>query len=99
MNEDIKNTIGEVVKKQIIILGPDIAILKAREVVGLEISDSGDVVAISGDPLIVLQNLVDKYVSLSGMIVRKAMEPLIQKHLNINNSSQNSGNGVVSSII
>jgi len=98
MNEDIKNTIGEVVKKQIIILGPDIAILKAREVIGLEILDNGEVANISGDPLFVLQSLVDKYVSLSGMIVRKAMEPLIQKHLDIN-SSQNSGNGVISSII
>ena len=99
MNEDIKNTIAEVVKKQIVILGPDIAILKAREVPGLEVSDSGSVESISGDSLEVLQNLVDKYVSLSGMIVRKAMEPLIQKHLNINNVSHNSGNGVVSSII
>ena|SRR3989338_4389370 len=99
MNEDIKNTIAEVVKKQIVILGPDIAILKAREVPGLEVSDSGSVESISGDPLEVLQNLVDKYVSLSGMIVRKAMEPLIQKHLNINNISQDSGNGVVSSVI
>jgi len=99
MNEDIKNTIAEVVKKQIVILGPDIAILKAREVPGLEVSDSGSVESISGDSLEVLQNLVDKYVSLSGMIVRKAMEPLIQKHLNINNISQDSGNGVVSSVI
>lgn len=99
MNEDIKRTIGEVIKKQIIILGPDIAILKAREVLGLEISDNGDVTNISSEPLVVLQNLVDKYVSLSGMIVKKAMEPLIQRHLNINNGSQSSGKGVISSII
>ena len=99
MSEDIKNTIGEVVKKQIVILGPDIAILKAREVLGLEISDNGDITSISGEPLIILQNLVDKYVSLSGMIVKKAMEPLIQRHLNTNNSSQSLGKGITSSII
>lgn len=84
MNEEIIQTINEVIKKQIVILGPYIAVLKAKEVPGLEVSDKGEVISISGNHLDVLQNLVDKYVALSGMIVKKAMEPLLQRHLNIN---------------
>ena len=81
MNKDIDKTIKEVIRKQSIILGPDIAILKAREVPELQVNDLGEVTSITGDPVIVLQKLVNVYVALSGMIVRKAMEPLLQKHL------------------
>lgn len=79
-NEDYKRLITEVIQKQAVILGPDIALMKARNVSDLKIAEDGAVITISGDPQIVLQKLVDEYVSLSGLIVRKAMEPLLSKY-------------------
>lgn len=80
MSDEIIRTIQEVIRKQSIILGPDIAIYMAREVPELDIDDEGKVISIKGNPRIILQRLVDKYVSLSGEIVRKAMESLLADH-------------------
>ncbi len=78
--EDYQNLLSEIIKKQIVILGPDIALVKARNVAGLEVADDGSVTKISGDPKEALQKLIDEYVSLSGLIVKKTMEPLLQKY-------------------
>jgi len=74
----------EIIQKQAVILGPQIAILKARNVQGITVDDTGRVSAISGaNPQEIVQRLVDEYVSLSGEIVRKAMEPLLGKYPSI----------------
>ncbi|MBU4511853.1 hypothetical protein KKD19_01220 [Patescibacteria group bacterium] len=81
--EEYKKILTEIIQKQIIILGPDIAIIKARNVVSLTITDDGTVTAIEGDPRPALQQLIDEYVSLSGLIVKKTMEPLLAKYPSI----------------
>ena len=48
---------SEIIAKQAVILGPDIAILKARSVGGLTVSDDGKVTDIGGNPKMVLQEL------------------------------------------
>ena len=83
MMEDIdqyKSLLTEVIAKQVIILGPDIAVLKARSVPGLEVSDNGAVVNITGDPAKVVQQLVDTYVELSGQIVKSALASIFTKY-------------------
>ncbi|MBI4281296.1 hypothetical protein HY625_00575 [Candidatus Uhrbacteria bacterium] len=79
-NVDFRQLLTDIIKKQIVILGPDIALLKARNVKGLTIADDGVVTSISGTPQDVLQSLIDEYVALSGLIVKKAMEPLLMKY-------------------
>ena len=76
--------ISEIIAKQSIILGPDIAILKARSVVGLVIKDDGKVVDIKGDGKVILQQLVNAYVELSGMIVKNALGSIFEKYPGIN---------------
>jgi len=78
--EDYKRVITEVIQKQMVILGPDIALLKARNVGGISVGGDGIVTNLDGDPSVLLQKLIDEYVSLSGLIVKKAMEPLLQKY-------------------
>jgi hypothetical protein len=78
--EEFKKLLTEIVKKQIIILGPQIAVLKARNVAGLDVSDDGTVAKIEGDPSTKLEELINEYVSLSGLIVKKTMEPLLEKY-------------------
>jgi hypothetical protein len=76
--------ITEIIARQSIILGPDISILKARSVVGLTVDDKGVVTDIKGDGSVVLQQLVNTYVELSGMIVKNALGSIFEKYPEIN---------------
>lgn len=76
--------ITEIIARQSIILGPDIAVLKARSVVGLTVDDKGIVTDIKGDGSVVLQQLVNIYVELSGMIVKNALGSIFEKYPDIN---------------
>ncbi len=82
-NADYKQMLTEIIKKQIIILGPQIAILKARGVVGLTLSDDGVVTDVTGSEQVVLQRLIDEYVALSGEIVKNAVNSIFQKYPSI----------------
>ncbi len=76
-NTDYKKVLTDVIKKQMIILGPSITLAKARNVHGLTISDDGTVTDIQGHPQELIQGLIDQFVQLSGLIVKKTMEPLL----------------------
>jgi hypothetical protein len=82
--EQYLKLLTEIIKKQAIILGPDIALLKARSIPGLKVSDDCSVVDIFGDPKEVIQKLVNTYVELSGMIVKSALSSIFEKYPNIN---------------
>lgn len=86
MDENAQYTelISEVIKKQSVILGPEIAILKARSVPGLMVDNDGKVTGVGDSPKDTLQNLVDQYVELSGQIVKNALGSIFAKYPNIN---------------
>lgn len=77
---DYQKLLTEVIKKQIVILGPDITLAKARNVPGLTIADDGTVTQISGDPSQITQKLIEQFMELSGLIVKKTMEPLLASY-------------------
>jgi len=79
-NTDYKTVISDVIKKQIVILGPAITIAKARNVKGLTVADDGTVTDIQGAPQEIIQALIDQFIQLSGLIVRKTMEPLLANY-------------------
>ncbi len=79
-NTDYKTLISDVIKKQIVILGPAITIAKARNVKGLTVADDGTVTDIQGAPQEIIQALIDQFIQLSGLIVRKTMEPLLANY-------------------
>ena len=85
-NEQYAELISEIIKKQGVILGPEIAVLKARNVKGLTIDNLGKVTTVGDNPKETLQNLVDQYVELSGQIVKNALGSIFAKYpdLNIN---------------
>jgi hypothetical protein len=76
-NTDYKELLTEVIKKQMVILGPSITLSKARNVKGLTVADDGTVTNIDGQPQELIQGLIDQFVQLSGLIVKKTMEPLL----------------------
>ena len=79
-NDKYKAMLSEIIAKQSIILGPEISVLKARNVPGITVSDNGVVTAISGDYRQILEKLVDEYVALSGMIVKNALSSVFAKY-------------------
>jgi len=81
--DDYKQMLTEIIKKQIVILGPQIAVLKARNVPGLKVSDSGEVTDVSDSEQVVLQKLIDIYVALSGEIVKNAVNSIFEKYPSI----------------
>lgn len=76
-NTDYKELITELIKKQIVILGPFITLAKVRNVKGLTVDDEGNVMSMSDRPQEVIRGLIDQFVQLSGLIVKKTMEPLL----------------------
>ena len=79
-SEEYKSLISDVIAKQTVILGPDIAVMKARSVESLEVDDNGQVTNIKGDPSQALQQLVDSYFSLSGQILTISLTSVFTKY-------------------
>lgn len=82
-NQQYIALISEIIKKQSVILGPEIAILKARSVSSLMVDNDGKVTSIGVNPSETLQNLVDRYVELAGQIVKNALGSIFAKYPNI----------------
>jgi hypothetical protein len=75
--QDYQTLLTEVLQKQIIVLGPQITLTKARNVQGLSVSDDGHVNSISGDPKEVSIKLLEQFRELSPLLVKKTMKDLL----------------------
>jgi len=79
-DSDYKKIFTELIRKQMIILGPDITLSKAKNVPGIQVSEQGEVTNIDGDPQALLQLLINQFVELSGAIVKKTMESILNTY-------------------
>lgn len=79
-NQDYQNLLTEIIQKQVAILGPAIAVMKAKNIPGLEVKDDGTVINIEGDAQEIVKKLVDQYVDLSGQIVKNALSSVFAKY-------------------
>lgn len=79
-NQDYQKLLTEIIQKQIAILGPAIAVMKAKNIPGLNVKDDGTVVSIEGDAQEIVKKLVDQYVDLSGQIVKNALSSVFAKY-------------------
>lgn len=77
---DYKSLFTQLIKKQMLVLGPDITLAKVKNVIGLTVDLNGDVLKIDGDPQQMLQTLINQFVELSGMIVKKTMESILTSY-------------------
>lgn len=82
-DSDYKQIFTQLIKKQMLILGPDITLAKVKNVPGLTVEATGEVINIQGDPQVLLQNLINQFVELSGMIVKKTMESILTSYPNL----------------
>jgi len=76
-DSDYKKIFTELIRKQMVVLGPDITLAKVKNVQGIQINEQGEVVGIQGDPQSILQLLINQFVELSGLIVKKTMESIL----------------------
>lgn len=77
---DYQNLFSDLIKKQMVMLGPGVALSKARKVAGLTVDDFGTVTAIAGDPQEALKSLAGEYMALSGQIAQMTLDSLLEKY-------------------
>lgn len=78
--EQYKSAMSEIIAKQAILLGPTMAITRARKVPELTVSDDGKVTEVRGEPRDAFEKLVASFVELSGEIVKNAVGSIFLKH-------------------
>ncbi|KKR79961.1 MAG: hypothetical protein UU73_C0006G0034 [Candidatus Daviesbacteria bacterium GW2011_GWA1_41_61] len=72
--------ITDLIKKQMVMLGPNVALGQVRRVEGLKVSDEGVVVELTGDPQAVLSAVARQYMALSGAIAQMTLESVIAQY-------------------
>jgi hypothetical protein len=75
--QDAQKLLTEMIRKQIIILGPQITLLKAHNVSGMTVSTDGTVTQVSGNPGEVITRFLEQFRELSSPLVKKTMKPLL----------------------
>ncbi len=78
--EDYKKILTSFIQKQMLILGPNIALDKARSVTGIKVGDDGSILSMEGDGQMLLKSLFDQYVSLSGEVAKMVINSILQKY-------------------
>ncbi len=78
--EEYKKMLTDLIQKQMVVLGPNIALDKARKVMGLKIADDGTVMNVAGDPQLVLKGVANEYMTLSGQIAQMTLNSLLEKY-------------------
>src|SRR3989304_9589411 len=75
-----KNLIAEIVKKHAVLYGPQIAVSKAGEIEGLELSREGEVKEVEGDSEYILRQLIAKYMDLSTHITKAVFLQILENY-------------------
>ncbi len=77
---EYKNLLTELIQKQMVILGPEIARETAQAVPGLIVDAAGSVTAITGDPTLVFHDIAEGYLALSGSVTQIVLYALLEKY-------------------
>ncbi|HYV33218.1 MAG TPA: hypothetical protein VE973_00005 [Candidatus Limnocylindria bacterium] len=83
---EYQKLLTELIQKQMVIFGPNIALDKAKKVPGLTIDNNGSVLSISGEPQMVLKNVAAEYESLSPQIAKMTLGSLLEKYSTVKSS-------------
>jgi hypothetical protein len=79
-HEEYKKMLTDLIQKQMVVLGPNIALDKARKISGLTVDSDGTVKDISGEPQMVLKGVANEYMTLSGQIAQMTLNTLLEKY-------------------
>ena len=79
-NEEYKKMLTDLIQKQMVVLGPNIALDKARKVAGLTLNSDGTVQDLNGDAQMILKGVANEYMALSGQIAQMTLNTLLEKY-------------------
>ena len=77
--QDYKTIISEYIKKQMVILGPVVAVEKARKVDKIKVEDNGTVSQIVGDGNDVMAMVESEYEGMIGSVANTVLLRIIDK--------------------
>lgn len=75
--QESQQLLTEAIQKQMLILGAEITLFKARNVTGLTVKDDGTVSAISGNVGEIITHFLEEFRGLSSPLVKMTMRPLL----------------------
>lgn len=75
-----QQVLTDLIKKQVVMLGPNVALGQARKVPGLTVGEDGTVQGIHGNPQEVLSAVAKQYMDLSGAICQMTLDSIIAKY-------------------
>ena len=81
--EEYRKMLTDLIQKQMVVLGPNIALDKAKKIAGLKVTDDGTVLDMDGDPQAVLKGVANEYMALSGLIAQMTLNTLLEKYPSI----------------
>jgi len=77
-SSNTKEILTALIQKQMLILGPNVALGRARRVKDLTVSDDGAVTEIKGDANIASEALVNEFIALTGDVTKTLFAALIK---------------------
>lgn len=75
--QDYKKLLTEAIQKHIVVLGPQITMLKVHNVASMTVTPEGVVTALSDTPQNVITHFLEQFRDLSVPLVKKSMKPLL----------------------
>ena len=79
-NDYFKDLIAEIIKKHTVLYGPQIAVSKASEIEGLELSREGEVKQVTGDSEYILRQLIAGYMDFSAHITKAVFLQILENY-------------------
>jgi len=94
---DYKKIFSDFIHKELLILGPDFTATRLKNIPEIEIDGHGTVIRVTGEPLKILENLMNQFTEFSGPFVKKTLESISAEYpgitlpkLNLNESTLDS---------
>ncbi|MEK7097624.1 MAG: hypothetical protein AAB906_02145 [Patescibacteria group bacterium] len=78
--DDYKTVISDIIKKQIEVVGPTIALAVARKVPAIKLAQDGTILEIIGDQKIAFEQVAEAYISFSGEISKMILKSVMKSH-------------------
>lgn len=75
-----KNMLSDLIKKQMIMLGPNVALGTVQKVSGITVSEDGTVTDITGEPQVVMEGVANAFMNLSGQIAQMTLKTILEKY-------------------
>ena len=72
-----KQLLTDAIRKQMVILGPQITLLKVHNISGLTITNDGTIVSLGPKPEDTVTRFLEEFRDLSSPLVKKTMQPLL----------------------